>query len=84
MKKLTKSAIIRFAIGQLGWSTLSALVANWIISFYQSDETMINEGQTIFVSQCRVILGIYHGAGRHLCVGKNFRCVLSSSHRQHV
>ena len=58
MKKLTKSVIIRFAIGQLGWSTLSALVTNWIISFYQPDQAMISEGQTIFVPQGRVILGI--------------------------
>ena len=72
MKKLTKSAIIRFAIGQLGWSTLSALVANWIISFYQSDETMINEGQTIFVSQCRVILGIFTVLGGIYALGRIF------------
>ena len=37
MKKLTSKVIWLFAIGQLGWSILSALVTNWIITFYEPD-----------------------------------------------
>ena len=41
MKKLTRKVIWMFAIGQLGWSTLSAIVTNWVISFYQPDTEML-------------------------------------------
>ena len=58
MKKLTRKVIWMFAIGQLGWSTLSAIVTNWVISFYQPDTEMLEAGQRIFLPQGRVILGL--------------------------
>ena len=58
MKKLTKRVIWMFAIGQLGWSTLSALVTNWVISFYEPNQEMLDAGQTVFLPQGRVVLGV--------------------------
>ncbi len=57
-KNLTKKIIWMFAIGQLGWSTLSAIVTNWVISFYEPNEEMLEAGQTVFLPQGRVILGL--------------------------
>lgn len=51
MKKLTSKVIWLFAIGQLGWSILSALVTNWIITFYEPDTEMLKAGQTLFLPQ---------------------------------
>ena len=34
MKKLTKGKMWCFAIGQFGWSVLSALITNWLVYFY--------------------------------------------------
>ena len=35
-----------FAIGQFGWSLLSALITNWLVYFYQPDGISIAAGQT--------------------------------------
>jgi Na+/melibiose symporter-like transporter len=56
-KELTKKIIWLFAIGQLGWSLLSALITNWVTTFYQPDKEMLDAGQTIFFSQDKVIFG---------------------------
>ena len=79
MKKLTSKVIWLFAIGQLGWSILSALVTNWIITFYEPDTEMLKAGQTLFMrwgvcstlSQipglriCRTGAGIRRAGGFH-------------------
>ena len=57
-KELTKKIIWLFAIGQLGWSLLSALITNWVTTFYQPDKEMLDAGQTIFFSQNKVIFGV--------------------------
>lgn len=75
MKKLTKKVIWEFAIGQLGWSLLSALVTNWIISFYQPDDEMIAAGQTIFIPQGRVIFGVLTILGGIYALGRIFDAV---------
>jgi hypothetical protein len=48
-----------FAVGQLGWSLLSALVTNWVISFYEPSKEMQDAGQTLFIPQGRVLFGIF-------------------------
>ena len=57
-KTLTKGKMWCFAIGQFGWSLLSALITNWLVYFYQPDADSIASGQTLFIPQGRVILGI--------------------------
>lgn len=57
MKKLTKKVIWEFAIGQLGWSLLSALITNWVVYFYQPSAESVALGQTLFIPQGKVIFG---------------------------
>ena len=75
MKKLTSKVIWLFAVGQLGWSILSALVTNWIITFYEPDQEMLDAGQTLFLPQGRVILGIVTILGGIYAVGRVFDAV---------
>ena len=58
MKKLPNSKIAAFAVGQLGWAILSGLISNWLVYFYQPDITAQEAGQTLFVPQGRVLLGV--------------------------
>ena len=75
VKKLTRKVIWMFAIGQLGWSTLSAIVTNWVISFYQPDTEMLEAGQKIFLPQGRVILGLVTILGGIYALGRLFDAV---------
>lgn len=74
-KKLTKKIIWMFAIGQLGWSTLSAIVTNWVISFYEPNTEMLEAGQKIFLPQGRVILGLVTILGGIYALGRAFDAV---------
>ena len=58
MKKLTTAKIWQFAAGQFGWALLSGIISNWLVYFYQPDETAISQGQTVFIPQGLVIFGI--------------------------
>lgn len=75
MKKLTKSVIWRFAMGQLGWSLLSALVTNWVISFYEPNQEMLDAGQIIFLPQGRIIFGIFTILGGIFALGRLFDAI---------
>ncbi len=74
-KKLTKKIIWMFAIGQLGWSTLSAIVTNWVISFYEPNEEMLEAGQKVFLPQGRVVLGLVTILGGIYALGRLFDAV---------
>lgn len=56
-KPLTKKVIWQFAIGQLGWSLLSALITNWVVYFYQPSTESVDLGQKLFIPQGKVIFG---------------------------
>lgn len=58
MKKLTTAKIWQFAAGQFGWALLSGIISNWLVYFYQPDETAISQGQTVFIPQGLVIFGV--------------------------
>ena len=75
MKKLTGKVIWLFAVGQLGWSTLSALVTNWVISFYEPNQEMLDAGQTVFLPQGRVVLGLVTILGGIYALGRLFDAV---------
>ena len=74
MKKLTTAKIWQFAAGQFGWAMLSGIISNWLVYFYQPDKTAISQGQTVFIPQGLVVLGIFTIIG----VWKNFRCIYRS------
>ena len=75
MKKLTKGKMWCFAIGQFGWSLLSALITNWLVYFYQPNADSIAEGQTLFIPQGRVIFGIATIIGGIAALGRIFDAV---------
>ena len=58
IKDLPTSKVWAFAVGQFGWALLSGTISNWLVYFYQPDQETIDQGQTVFVPQGLVILGI--------------------------
>lgn len=58
MKKVTNSLLWIFAIGQLGWSMLSGIVSNWLVYFYQPTTELLARGQSLFITQGKVFLGM--------------------------
>ncbi|NMM94911.1 sodium:solute symporter [Bifidobacterium sp. DSM 109957] len=58
VKDLPMPKIWLFAIGQFGWALLSGIISNWLVYFYQPDQETIAQGQTVFVPQGLVVLGI--------------------------
>ena len=58
MKTLTNKNIWLFAVGQLGWSMLSGLISNWLVYFYQPNQSAQDAGQTVFIPQGLAVLGI--------------------------
>lgn len=75
MKKLTRGKIWLFAVGQFGWALLSGIISNWLVYFYQPDETAVSQGQTVFIPQGLVILGIFTVIGAITAFGRIFDAV---------
>ena len=75
MKSLSKGKIWLLAIGQLGWAMLSGLISNWLVYFYQPDETAQAAGQTLFIPQGRVLLGVFTVIGAITALGRVFDAV---------
>ena len=57
MKRLSKKQMIVFAIGQLGWSTLSGIINAWLVTFYLPTQGDIDAGATQFITPGLVVLG---------------------------
>lgn len=72
MKSLSTGKIWLFATGQFGWSLLSGLISNWLVYFYQPDEASIAQGQTLFIPQGLVVLGIFTVIGGITAFGRLF------------
>ncbi len=75
MKSLSTGKIWLFATGQFGWSLLSGLISNWLVYFYQPDEAAVSQGQTIFIPQGLVVLGIFTVIGGITAFGRLFDAV---------
>lgn len=58
MKPVTNKMLWIFAIGQFGWSLLSGVITNWLVFFYQPSTENIDAGQTLFITQGAVFLGL--------------------------
>ncbi|MBO4365841.1 MAG: MFS transporter [Eggerthellaceae bacterium] len=57
--KLASNKILwLFAVGQLGWSMLSGIIANWLVYYYQPGETLLAQGHQLFITQGAVVLGL--------------------------
>ena len=72
MKKLTTAKIWQFAAGQFGWAMLSGIISNWLVYFYQPDQASISQGQTVFIPQGLVVLGIFTIIGGITAFGRIF------------
>ncbi len=75
MKKMTMGKMWLFAIGQFGWALLSGLISNWLVYFYQPDTVAVEAGQTVFVPQGLVIIGIFTVVGAITAIGRVFDAV---------
>ena len=47
MKRLSKKQMRIFAVGQLGWSTLSGIISAWFVTFYLPTQADISENGAI-------------------------------------
>ena len=72
-KELASNKILWvFAIGQLGWSTLSGIISNWLVYYYMPGETLIAKGHTLFITQTAVFLGFLTIIGLVTALGRVF------------
>ncbi len=74
-KKLSRGKVWCFAIGQFGWSILSALISSFLVAFYQPDPATQAAGQPIFIPQGLVIFGILTILGAITWFGRIFDAV---------
>lgn len=58
VKDLPTGKVWAFAVGQFGWALLSGIISNWLVYFYQPDAETMSQGQTVFVPQGLVVLGV--------------------------
>ncbi|MBO7583864.1 MAG: MFS transporter [Treponema sp.] len=75
MKSLTRGKMWCYAIGQLGWSIISGLIASWLVYFYQPNQEAINDGMISLIPQGRVVLGILTFIGLITAIGRVFDAV---------
>ena len=57
MKRLSKKQMRIFAVGQLGWSTLSGIISAWFVTFYLPTQVDIESGATQYIVPGLVIGG---------------------------
>ena len=58
-RRLTKSEMWIFAIGQLGWSILSGIIGTWLVTFYLPTSQAVEEsGAKFYVPTGLVIFGV--------------------------
>ena len=75
MKSLTKDKMWIYAIGQLGWSIISGLIASWLVYFYQPDVKAKSEGMIALIPEGRVIFGVLTIIGLITFAGRIFDAV---------
>ncbi|MBQ6170317.1 MAG: MFS transporter [Ruminococcus sp.] len=67
-KTATNKVLWIFAVGQLGWSLLSGIIANWLVFFYQPSSEELDKGQLLFIPKGTFIgltaIGIITAFGR--------------------
>jgi len=74
-KRLTKKQMIIFAIGQLGWSTLSGVISAWLVTFYLPTSSDLAKGATQYLIPGLVIGGFMTILGLISALGRVFDAV---------
>lgn len=75
MKRLTKKQMIIFAIGQLGWSTLSGIITTWLVTFYLPTAGDIEAGAVQYIIPGLVIGGFMTVLGLISALGRVFDAI---------
>ena len=75
MKRLTKKQMIIFAIGQLGWSTLSGIINAWFVTFYLPTQGDIESGAAQYIKPGLIILGFLTILGLITAISRIFDAV---------
>jgi len=75
MKRLTKKQMIIFAIGQLGWSTLSGIITTWLVTFYLPTAGDIEAGAIQYIIPGLVIGGFMTVLGLISALGRVFDAI---------
>ncbi len=75
VKKLSTGKVWCFAVGQFGWSVLAALISSWLVNYYQPDPAAQQAGQTLFIPQGLVILGVLTVLGAITAFGRIFDAI---------
>lgn len=57
-KEVTNKVLWIFAVGQFGWSLLSGIITNWFVYFYAPEKATLELGQTLFIPQGVVFIGL--------------------------
>ena len=74
-KSLSKGKMWCYAIGQLGWSIISGLIASWLVYFYQPNDVAVAEEMIPLIPQGRVVLGVLTFIGLATALGRIFDAV---------
>ena len=74
-KKLASNRVLwLFAIGQLGWSTLSGIISNWLVYFYMPGESLLEKGHTLFIAGANSAkVDVFDMQGRPVFSAKNVK-----------
>ena len=75
MKRLSKRQMRIFAIGQLGWSTLSGIISAWFVTFYLPTQNDILSGATQFIPPGLIIGGFLTVLGLITALSRVFDAV---------
>ena len=75
MKRLTKKQMWIFAIGQLGWSTLSGIISAWLVTFYLPTKDDIQGGAIQYIVPGLVIGGFLTVLGLITALSRIFDAV---------
>ena len=75
MKRLSKKQMWIFAVGQLGWSTLSGVISAWFVTFYLPTEADIALGATQYIVPGLIIGGFLTVLGLVTALSRVFDAV---------
>ena len=75
MKRLTKHQMRIFAVGQLGWSTLSGIISAWFVTFYLPTQVDIDGGAIQYIVPGLVIGGFLTVLGLITALSRIFDAV---------
>ena len=75
MKRLTKGQMRIFAVGQLGWSTLSGVISAWFVTFYLPTQNDIDGGAIQYIMPGLVIGGFLTVLGLITALSRVFDAV---------